>query len=81
LKVPDLVLPTFSEKQIQSFVRYKPKRKCQKRLHLLVLFLPDTGFRITEALTLRVSEIDMENMLVTLDGKGENRELFRSHSN
>jgi integrase/recombinase XerD len=75
LKVPDLVLPTFSEKQIQSFVRYKPKRKCQKRLHLLVLFLLDTGFRITEALTLRVSEIDMENMLVTLDGKGRKQRI------
>jgi integrase/recombinase XerD len=26
--------------------------------------------RITEALTLRVSDVDMENLLITLDGKG-----------
>jgi len=75
LKEPDLVLPTFSEKQIQSLVKHKPKRKCQKRLHLLVLFLLDTGCRITEALTLHVSDIDMENMLVTLDGKGRKQRI------
>jgi len=75
LKTPDLVLPTFTEKQIQSLVRYKPKRKCQRRLHLLVLFLLDTGCRISEALTLRVSEIDMDNMLVILDGKGRKQRI------
>jgi integrase/recombinase XerD len=75
LKEPDLVLPTFSEKQIQSLIRHKPKRKWQKRLHLLVLFMLDTGCRITEALTLRVSEIDMDNMLVTLDGKGRKQRI------
>ena len=75
LKVPDLVLPTFSEKQVRSLIGHKPKRKWQKRLHLLVLFMLDTGCRISEALTLRVSEIDMDNMLVTLDGKGRKQRI------
>jgi len=75
LKEPDLVLPTFSGEQVQLLVRHTPKRKCQKRLHLLVLFLLDTGCRISEALTLHVSEIDMENMLVTLDGKGRKQRI------
>jgi integrase/recombinase XerD len=69
------VLPTLSDQQIRLLVNYKPKRKCQKRLHLLVLFLLDTGCRITEALTLRVSEIDMQNMLVTLEGKGRKQRI------
>ena len=75
LKEPQLVLPTLTEQQIKLLVRWKPKGKYQKRLHLLVLFLLDTGCRITEALTLRVSEIDMENMLVTLDGKGRKQRI------
>jgi len=40
-----------------------------------VLFLFDTGCRITEALTLRVSEIDFNNLLVTLDGKGRKQRV------
>jgi integrase/recombinase XerD len=46
-----------------------------RRLHLLVLILLDTGCRISEALTLRVCEIDMDNMLVTLDGKGRKQRI------
>src|SRR5581483_591326 len=42
----------------------------QRRLHLLVLILLDTGARITEALTLKVRDIDMESLLLVLDGKG-----------
>src|ERR1017187_2086163 len=70
LKVPDLVLPTFTEQQIRALVGLKAKRKCQRRLHTLILFMLDTGCRISEALTLHVADIDSENLLVKLDGKG-----------
>src|SRR5215469_17470841 len=50
LKEPQLVLPTFTEPQIKLLVRWKPKRKVHRRLHLLVLILLDTGCRISEAL-------------------------------
>jgi len=75
LKVPDLVLPTFTENQVSQLVTWKPKAKCQRRLHLLVLFLLDTGCRISEALGLHVSEIDFDNLLVTLDGKGRKQRI------
>jgi integrase/recombinase XerD len=75
LKEPQLVLPTFTEQQIRVLVRHKPRRKCQKRLHLLILFLLDTGARITEVLSLRVREIDFDNLLVTLDGKGRKQRV------
>ncbi len=38
-------------------------------------FLLDTGCRISEALNLRVCEIDFENLLVTLDGKGRKQRV------
>ena len=75
LKEPQLVLPTFTEQQIRLLVAWKPKGKYQRRLHLLMLFLLDTGCRIAEALTLRVSDIDFENLLVTLDGKGRKQRV------
>lgn len=75
LKEPVLVLPTLTEQQARLLVRWRPNGRYQRRLHLLVLFLLDTGCRISEALTLRVTEIDMENMLVTLDGKGRKQRI------
>jgi integrase/recombinase XerD len=75
LKEPQLVLPTFTEQQIRLLVAWKPKNKYQDRLHLVTLFLLDTGCRISEALNLRISEINFENLLVTLDGKGRKQRV------
>lgn len=75
VKEPELVLPTFTAAQIKSLVKWKPKRKAQRRLHLLVLILLDTGCRISEALSLAVRDIDLDNMLVTLDGKGRKQRI------
>ena len=75
LKEPRLVLPTFTPKQIRLLVTWKAKGRYDRRLHLLVLILLDTGCRITEALTLRVTDLDMDNLLVTLDGKGRKQRV------
>jgi integrase/recombinase XerD len=75
LKVPQLVLPTFTAQQIQLLVMWKPTGKYQRRLHLVMLFLLDTGRRISEALGLRVREVDFENLLATLDGKGRKQRV------
>jgi integrase/recombinase XerD len=75
VKEPQLVLPTFTPPQVRLLLAWKPKPFCQRRLHLLTLILLDTGCRISEALTLRVSEIDLENLLITLDGKGRKQRI------
>jgi len=75
LKEPQIVLPTFTDQHIRLLVQWKPKRKCQRRLHLLIMFLLDTGCRITEALSVRVRDIDLDNLLVTLDGKGRKQRV------
>ena len=75
LKEPQLVLPTLTEQQIRLLVSWKPANTCEQRLHLLTLFLLDTGCRITEALTLHIADIDFENLLVTLDGKGRKQRV------
>lgn len=77
LKEPQLVLPTFTAAQVKLIARWKPRPKNfgQRRLHLLTLLLLDTGCRISEALTLRVRDVDLENMLITLDGKGRKQRI------
>ncbi len=42
VKEPELVLPTFSTSQIKSLVKWKPKQKSQRRLHLLILIFNRT---------------------------------------
>jgi len=75
MKAPQFAPPTFTTAQVARLVRWKPRGRCQHRLHVLVLILLDTGCRITEALTLRVRDLDMDNMLVTLDGKGRKQRV------
>jgi integrase/recombinase XerD len=77
LKEPQNVLPTLTEAQVRLLVSWKPKSKhfYERRLHLLSLLLLDTGCRITEALTLRVSDVDLKNMLITFDGKGRKQRI------
>jgi integrase/recombinase XerD len=77
LKEPQIILPTLTAAQIVLLVNWKPKAKnfYQRRLHLLTLLLLDTGCRITEALTLSVCDVDMDNMLITLDGKGRKQRI------
>jgi integrase/recombinase XerD len=77
LKEPQNVLPTLTEAQVKLLVSWKPKAKkfYERRLHLLTLLLLDTGCRITEALTLRGADVDMENMLITFDGKGRKQRI------
>lgn len=77
LKEPQNIPPTFTAAQITLLVNWKPKAKnfYQRRLHLLALLLLDTGCRISEALTLYVRDVDLDNMLITLDGKGRKQRI------
>jgi integrase/recombinase XerD len=71
MKEPQFILPTFTAPQVSAFIKFKPYTFYDRRLHLLVLMLLDTGARIGEALGVRVADCDLDNLLVTLDGKGQ----------
>lgn len=77
LKEPQLVLPTFTTTQVSRLVKWRPKAKIfwQRRLHLLILFMLDTGCRVGELLSIRVRDIDFDNLLLTLDGKGRKQRV------
>jgi len=70
LKEEEKVLATLSADQVQRIIRFKPKGCNLSRAHLLALLLLDTGLRFAEALNLRWENIDLENLLVKVVGKG-----------
>ena len=70
LKEPQKVLKVFSDEQIKRLLSYKAKTFAQHRFYSLLCFVLDTGVRIDEALSLERSKLDMENLLVTVRGKG-----------
>jgi integrase/recombinase XerD len=75
LRVEKRVLKTFSEAQLRSIITFKPKTFTERRIHTLLCLLIDTGLRINEALTIKVSSVDLDNLLVTVRGKGNKERI------
>ena len=76
LKDEQRILPTFSTADIEKIMKWKPKGFCQTRLHVKVLMLADTGCRISEANELQWLEVDFDNLLLKLHGKGAKDRLI-----
>jgi integrase/recombinase XerD len=70
LKEEQKTLSTFTPEHVRRFIQWTPSKPAEKRLQTLVLLLLDSGVRIHEAQTLRRESVDLENLLVTVSGKG-----------
>jgi integrase/recombinase XerD len=75
LSVPKLreeskVMPTYTEEQLKRVIDFRSKTPSEKRLHTLILVLIDSGLRIEEALSLKRSDVNLDQMLMTVKGKG-----------
>lgn len=80
LKLPKLkeeqkILSTFTEEQIQATLAFKPKGRNLTRAHMVASLLLDTGLRISEALGLRKQDIDFDNLVLKVYGKGSKERL------
>ena len=76
LKEEGRVQPTFSTEQLTKLIAYKPDTFYHRRLHALVLTLFDSGLRIEEALGLRRLQVDFDNFLLTITGKGDKQRVI-----
>lgn len=75
LKEEQQALPTFSDKQVQHLLRWKPKGYTKQRLHALVATLLDTGVRIEEALGITRGDTNLDDLLIRVFGKGRKARL------
>ena len=71
LKAEKNVLRSLTEAELKAIISFKPKTLTERRLHVLLLTLMDTGLRINEALTLEVRNVDFDNLLLKVMGKGK----------
>jgi len=76
IKTGQTVLKIFTEAHISSLLRYKPKGVYQYRFFALTALLIDTGMRINEALELKLKDIDFDNLLVVVKGKGNKERII-----
>jgi len=70
LKAPLKPVIVLSEADIKLVAAFKPKGFHQLRTWTILCTLLDTGCRINEVLTLTNDNIDFENLLMTVMGKG-----------
>lgn len=75
LRVERRVLELLTEPQLRTLIGWKPKTFREARLHLNVLLVVDTGLRISEALNLRHADIDFDNLILKVLGKGQKERL------
>jgi integrase len=75
LRVERRLLTLLDEVQMRALIGFKPKTFRQARVHLATLLILDTGLRISEALHLLVSDIDFDNLVLKVFGKGQKERL------
>lgn len=75
LKVEQRVKRTFTDEHIKAFISWRPASFAEHRLHALICVLIDTGARVSEALSLRSGEVDFDNLLIRLTGKGNKQRV------
>ncbi len=80
LRIPKLpvekeLVKILPENNLKALLSFKPSTFGERRIHSLVLTIIDTGIRIDEALSLRVKDVDFDNMLLRVVGKGRKERL------
>jgi len=70
LKEPQTMMPVYKMDDIARVMSFKPVKWYDRRLKVLLLTLADVGARIDEALSLTFGDVDFDNLLLTLHGKG-----------
>jgi integrase/recombinase XerD len=75
LKAERKVLATFNAEQVQRIERYRPAGKNFTRAHTAMLVMLDSGLRVSECLGLRREDVDLDNLILRVRGKGNKHRL------
>jgi integrase/recombinase XerD len=69
------ILATFNAEHIYRLVQWKPIGRNQMRAHTIAMVALDTGLRISELLGLTRQDVDLDNMVLLVHGKGNKQRL------
>ncbi len=75
LREEEKVLATFSPEQVKRIIQWKPSTRTEARLHALAMTALDTGLRISELLGLSRQDVDLDNLVLRVKGKGNKHRL------
>jgi site-specific recombinase XerD len=76
LKEEQKILTTFSPDQIKHLVQFKATGvRRESRSHVMAVCALDTGLRLGELLRLRRQDVDLDNLLLRVKGKGNKQRL------
>jgi len=67
---------TCSEDTLKRLLRFNPKTFAEHRTYALICTGVDTGTRINVLLTLRRESVDLDNLLITVVGKGDKARII-----
>jgi len=79
MKEPQFILPTFSLAQVSALATWRAKDSYERRLHLLVLILFDTGCRISKLWTCEFPTVTSTIYCSRSLGKDRSSERSLSH--
>jgi integrase/recombinase XerC len=80
LRVERRILAVLDDAQMRALIGYRPTSFGQRRVHLAALLTLDTGLRVSEMLHLRHSDVDFDNLILKVFGRGQKRGLFHDLS-
>jgi integrase/recombinase XerD len=76
IKEEQKVIKVFSDAHLKAIINWKPKSWHQWRLYALLSTIIDTGTRIDEALSLKRAEVNFDDLLITVTGKGSKQRII-----
>ena len=75
LRVEKRILSVLDEAQMRALIGYRPTSLGQRRVHVAALLALDTGLRVSEVLHLRRADVDFDNLILKVFGKGQKERL------
>jgi len=75
LKEEENILSTLTAEHIRRIVHFKPIRRNETRVAALAVTALDTGMRIQEFLRLTREDVDFDNLIIRVNGKGKKQRL------
>jgi len=75
LKEEQKEVRVFKLEEVKRLLAYRPKGRNEQRVKVLFTLLIDCGLRLEESLCVRVEDLDWDNLLVKVKGKGNKERL------